>query len=142
MLGMKVMKVMKSKTVLEAQKKQKELEKKKKLEAKKRAKAKWLRSAEMQKMHVVPVSTLGLKEITIEMNMAQRLEEKKLPQVRGTLVDPHVPVKLASTKGFVHWKIDMKRMKTFISAKGSKLSKGRYKQVLKDAEKHRHARVS
>jgi hypothetical protein len=136
MLGMKVMKVMKSKTELEAQKKQKELEKKKKLAAKKRAKAKWLKSAEMQKMHVVPVSTEGLRQITIEMNMAQRLADKKLPQVRGTLLNPHVPVKLASTKGFVHWKIDMKRMKGFIANEGNKLIEGRYKQILKDAEKH------
>jgi hypothetical protein len=128
MKAMKAMKVAKSKNELEAQAK--------KLAAKKLAKAKWLKSAEMQKMHVVPVSTLGLKEITIETCMAQRLEEKKLPQVRGTLVDPHVPVKLGSTNGFVHWKIDMKRMKGFISSEGSKLAKGRYKQILKDAEKH------
>ncbi len=106
MKAMKAMKVARSKNELEAQAK--------KLAAKKLAQAKWLKSAEMQKMHVVPVSTMGLKEITIETCMAQRLEEKKLPQVRGTLVDPHVPVKLGSTNGFVHWKIDMKRMEGFI----------------------------
>ena len=132
MKAMKAMNAMKamSKKELDAQ------EKKKKLAAKKLAKAKWLKSAEMQKMHVVPVSTVGLKEVTIEMNMAQRLLEKKLPQVRGTLVEPHIPVKLGSTKGFVHWKIDMKRMKGFITSEGSKLAKGRFKQILKDAEKH------
>ena len=102
----------------------------------KKAMQKWLRSPEMTKKHVVPISTEGMKEVAIEMSMADRLQEKKLPQVRGALVNPHVPVKLGSTKGYVHWKIDATRMKNFTNAEGNKLTQGRYKQLLKDAKKH------
>ena len=53
----------------------------KKPAAKTSAKEAWLQSPEMQKNHVVPVSTQGITEVTIEMNMAERFQEAMLPQV-------------------------------------------------------------
>ena len=68
---------------------------------------------------VVPVSTVGIHAITIAISMAERLDEKKLPQVRATMAEPHLPVKLGSTKGVVMWKIDKVRLMRFIEAANS-----------------------
>ena len=97
--------------------------------------AAWLETPEMQEKHAVPVSTQGLTNITIEMSMAERLQEKKLPQVRGAILTPQIPLKLGSTKGYVHWKIDKDRLKSFVKAESNKLEVGRYEGIMKDAAK-------
>ena len=95
----------------------------------------WLETPEMQEKHAVPVSTQGLTKIWIDMSMAERLQEKKLPQVRGAILTPQIPVKLGSTKGYVHWKIDKDRLKSFVKAESNKLEVGRYEGIMKDAAK-------
>ena len=66
-----------------------------------------------QKNHVVPISTKGIQSITIPISLAHKLDERKLPQVRATLTEPHLPVKLGATKGVVHWKLDKTRLRRF-----------------------------
>ena len=88
---------------------------------------------------VVPISTKGIQSITIPISLAQMLEETKLPQVRGTLMDPHVPVKLGSTNGVVHWKIDATRLRRFIMAEAHPEQKRMYESVLAQAEASRNA---
>ena len=48
---------------------------------------------------------------------------------------PHMPVKLGSTNGFVHWKIDEHRLQGFINAETNKLEFGRYAAIMKQARK-------
>ena len=76
-----------------------------------------------------------MSEVTFEMNMAQRMQEAKLPQIRGTLLTPHLPVKIGSTKCFVHWKIDKPRLKDWLSSETAKVQKEIDKRNLDDAEK-------
>ena len=68
---------------------------------------------------VVPISTVGMQAITIAMSMEERADEKKLPQVRATMAEPMLPVKLGSSKGVVMWKFDKVRLERFIQANSS-----------------------
>jgi hypothetical protein len=105
-----------------------------KAKAAKRSKQAWLASPGMNIPHVVPIKTLGMTEVTIEMTMAQRMNEESIPQVRGTLMN--VPWKLGTTKeGFVHWKIDKDRLKGWLKKEKSKLVQALFRQQLVDAKK-------
>ena len=121
--GPKAMKKVSTKEAQKAQKKamlKKQKAQKASAAAKKGARTKWLNSAEMQKKHVVPFCTKGVDEVTFETCMADRLQEKKLPQHRATCMN--LPMKLGSTKGFVHWKIDHRHL---IAKRGSDMESRR-----------------
>ena len=108
---------------------------KKQMERKKNKKNELLASPCMQAKAEVPIQVRGMSEVTFEMNMATRMQEAKLPQIRGTPLTPHLPVKIGSTKGFVHWKIDKPRLKDWLSSETAKVQKEIDKRNLDDAEK-------
>jgi hypothetical protein len=132
--AMKAMKAVKAKPKNAKKSKAKATKATKAKATKARSKQAWLASAPMNIPHVVPIKTLGMTEVTIEMTMAQRMNEESIPQVRGTLMN--VPWKLGTTKeGFVHWKIDKERLKGWLKKEKSKLVQALFRQQLVDAKK-------
>ena len=88
----------------------------------------------MRKKEDVSVSTDGMTEVTMELSMAERLDEKKLPEVKA-VVENDIPVKLGSTpEGFVHWKIDYKRAQDATKEKAKQLQAGKFMDVLEHAK--------
>ena len=88
----------------------------------------------MRKKEDVSVSTDGMTEVTMELSMAERLDEKKLPEVKA-VVENDIPVKLGSTpEGFVHWKPDYTRFEESTKQKAKELKKGDLKDIIEHAK--------
>ena len=66
--------------------------------------------------------------------MAERMKEKNLPKIRGTLMAPRLPVKIGATGGFVHWKIDKKRLEGWLKKEKNKKMKHIFKKNIQDAK--------
>ena len=118
-----------------AEKIKKEVAKQAKKEAAKAEKARKRREdkAAYEAKGPVPVSTVGLREVEVEVSWEERSGDEKLPQIRGT--DGKLPIKLGCEGGVVFWKLDKKRLENFIKAERDPRMTQRYKLILKEAAK-------